>query len=145
MALDRSRKELPYLTGRMIAVVEHYAKEHFGPGTLSNMFTNPAIGINTFRRYIDRYDEYYQELKGVELPVTIPNEVIKGQLWIGYYHQKAEYEDTDRGGFRPNAGRPETGRTVKISITISPEAAEKISKIKNKSEYIDRLISKAGD
>ena len=145
MALDRSRKELPYITGRMIAVVEHYAKEHFGPGTLSNMFTHPAKGVNSFLRYIDISDEYYQELKDVELPVTIPNEVIKGQLWIGYYHQKSEYDHSEKGGFRPNAGRPETGRTVKISITISPEAAAKISKIKNKSEYIDNLIRKAGD
>lgn len=56
-----------------------------------------------------------------------------------------EYDHSEKGGFRPNAGRPETGRTVKISITISPEAAEKISKIKNKSEYIDKLIKKAGD
>jgi hypothetical protein len=145
MALDKNCKDLPYIAGRMIAITEHYAGKHFGPGTLSNMFTNPANGVNTFLRHIDTNDEYYQELKDIELPVTIPNEVVKGQLWIGYYHQKAEYEDTDRGGFRPNAGRPETGRTVKISITISPEAAEKISKIKNKSEYIDRLIRKAGD
>ena len=129
----------------MIAITEHYASNHFGPGTLSKMFAYPANGVCTFRRYIDPNDEYYRELQDIELPKSIPNEVVKGQVWVGYYHQKSEYESPDRGGFRPNAGRPETGRTIKISITISPEAAAKISKIKNKSEYIDNLIRKAGD
>lgn len=91
MALDRENRSLAYVTGRMIAIAEHYAGNKFGPGTISAMFTHPAHGIDVWRRYIDMDDEYYQELEGIQLPVTIANEVDKGQAWIGYYHQKAAY------------------------------------------------------
>lgn len=143
MALDRNCRAIPYIAGRMIAITEHYAGKKFGPNTLSNMFTHPAHGIDVFRRYIDENDEYYQELNDVEIPVTITNEVEKGQIWVGYYHQKAAYDDTTHGGYRPNSGRPATDRKVMLSVRISQEAADKIATVKNKAEFIDNLIKKS--
>lgn len=91
MALDRNNRNLPYVTGRMIAISEHYAGAKFGPGTIQSMFTHPAHGLDVWRRYIDTHDEYYQELAEISMPVTITNEIEKGQAWVGYYHQKAAY------------------------------------------------------
>ncbi len=91
MALDRTNRTAAYISGRMIAIAEHYAGKKFGPGTLSTMFTHPQHGVGVWRRYIDADDEYYQELAGEPLPVTTPNEVEKSKAWVGYYHQKAAY------------------------------------------------------
>lgn len=142
MALDKNNRDIPYVTGRMIAITEHYAGKKFGPNTLSNMFTHPAPGIDVFRRYIDENDEYFQELKDVQLPITTNTEVEKGQIWIGYYHQKAAYDDTTHGGYRPNSGRPATDRNIPITVRISKEAADKLATVKNKAEFIDNLIKK---
>lgn len=79
----------------MIAIAEHYAGNKFGPGTISDLFTHPAPGIDVWRRYIDTNDEYYQELTDIHLPVTTENVVLKSQAWIGYYHQKSAYR-TDK-------------------------------------------------
>ena len=46
------------------------------------------------------------------------------------------------GGYRPNSGRPATDRKVMLSVRISQEAADKISQVSNKSEFIDNLIKK---
>lgn len=48
----------------------------------------------------------------------------------------------NRGGARPNSGRPATGRTVTLSVKISKESAELLAPIPNKSEFIDSLIIK---
>ena len=45
-----------------------------------------------------------------------------------------------KSGIKFASGRPATGRTVAISVRISKQAAEILSKKKNKSEYIDFLI-----
>lgn len=39
-------------------------------------------------------------------------------------------------------GRPKTGRTHAISVRISQEAMEMLSRQHNKSEYIDELIKR---
>lgn len=93
MALDRQKRDLPYVSGRMIAIAEHYAGNKFGPNTLPTMFTHPAYGVDVWKGYIVATDEYYQELLGIPLPTTIRNEIDKGQAWIGYYHQKAAYSE----------------------------------------------------
>ena len=95
MALDRDNRQTYYVAGRMIAIAEHYAGNKFGPGTISDLFTHPAPGIDVWRRYIDTNDEYYQELTDIHLPVTTENVVLKSQAWIGYYHQKSAYR-TDK-------------------------------------------------
>lgn len=48
----------------------------------------------------------------------------------------------NRGGARPNSGRPATGRTFTLSVKISKESAELIAPIANKSEFIDSIIIK---
>ena len=138
MALDRTSTDKLYLTGRLIAITEHYASKHFGPGTLTSMFTNPAHGVDVFRRYIDKDDEYYNEIE-VALPTTVHNPD-RSKIWVGYYHQKAEYDDLTRGGTRLGAGRPHSPRQCSICIRISQEAYDFLSTIKKKSEYIDNLI-----
>lgn len=140
MALDRNNRQLPYVSGRMIAIIEHYAKSKFGPGTLSTMFTHPYQGLEVWGRYIDPYDEFYQDLQNVTLPVTMPNKVAESQAWVGYYHQKNAYDDTTRGGYRPGSGRPANDRSIPLSVRISPESNEKLKKVENKSAIIDELI-----
>lgn len=81
-----------YVTGRMIAIIEHYAAHKFGPNTLTNMFVHPAYGAQVFLRYVDTSDEYYKELADVELPVTVIGSVDEGKMMTGYYHQKAAYD-----------------------------------------------------
>ena len=49
---------------------------------------------------------------------------------------------SNRGGYRPNAGRKPTGRNNSLQIMISDEAKELLAGRKNKSEYIDYLIRK---
>ena len=44
-----------------------------------------------------------------------------------------------RGG-NHGGGRPRGERTVPLSIRITPEASSKLQAVKNKSEYIDKLI-----
>lgn len=44
------------------------------------------------------------------------------------------------GGARPGSGRPSNDRSVMIGARVSPEAAEKLKKVKNKSEFLDQLI-----
>lgn len=77
----------------MLAIVEHYAHGKFGPNTLSNGFSHPASVVDTFGKYIDTNDVFFEELKHIELPVTTKNEIYKSKMWIGYYHQKAAYRD----------------------------------------------------
>lgn len=74
----------------MIAIAEHYAKEHFGPNTISSMISTPRHYIGAFAQYIDKDDEYLKDIK-CEMPTSITNEIDKGMVWVGYYHQKAEY------------------------------------------------------
>lgn len=107
MALDRTCKDVPYMTGRLIAITEHYAGRHFGPNTLSNMYQHPAHGFDVFRRYIDQSDEYLQEIMatGLQIPITAKNEVEKGTMALGYYAQKAEYDATDKTSERQRIGR----------------------------------------
>jgi hypothetical protein len=142
MALDRNNRSMPYVAGRMIAIAEHYAGKKFGPGTVPNMFTHPAHGVDAWQRYIDTTDEYYQELVGLALPVTLANEVEKGQAWVGYYHQKAEYGDTQRGGMRLNSGRKSLGKKA-VTLKLSEASCDKLAQVQNKSEFVDELIKKA--
>lgn len=46
------------------------------------------------------------------------------------------------GGARPGSGRPSTNRKVAVSVRISPEAADKLKRVANKSEFLDNLIMK---
>lgn len=93
MALDKNNKDIAYIAGRMLAIVEYYAHGKFGPNTLSNGFSHPTSVVNTFGKYIDTNDVFFEELKHIDLPVTTKNEIDKSRMWIGYYHQKAAYSD----------------------------------------------------
>ena len=44
------------------------------------------------------------------------------------------------GGSRPGAGRRANDRKCMVLVRISPEAHEMLKPVRNKSEYIDRLI-----
>ncbi len=46
-----------------------------------------------------------------------------------------------RGGWR-GGGRPKGERTCPIALRISPEAKEKLSRVYNKSEWLDEMIKK---
>ena len=94
MALDRENRDNAYLTGRLIAVVEHYASKHFGPGTLSEAYNHPARLVEVFGRYIDRNDEYFREIDAVP-PVSVYTADEKSRMMVGYYHQRAVYDDAN--------------------------------------------------
>lgn len=97
MALDKNCKATPYLTGRVIAVVERYAGDKFGPGTLTTMISHPQHSVSVFLRYVDKDDAYYQELQNTELPATM-TPLEQGQVWVGYYHQKEAYDREETRG-----------------------------------------------
>ena len=48
--------------------------------------------------------------------------------------------DKKWGGYREGGGRPATDRNVTVTVRISQEAADKLKTVKNKSEFIDRII-----
>ena len=54
-----------------------------------------------------------------------------------------EAKKENRGGARPGSGRPKAGRSVTLSVRITPEAWEHLEKLTdNKSVYLDELIKK---
>ena len=91
MGLERDNRAIPYIVGRMIAITERYAGGKFGSNTIPDMISHPAHYIGAFAKYVDKADEYYQELSGEQLPGTLRKEAEKSQAWVGYYHQKSEY------------------------------------------------------
>lgn len=94
MALDRTNKDNAYLTGRLIAVTEHYAGKHFGPNTKNEMFSFPRRLTEVFSRYVDSNDEYYREIDAVP-PVSVYTADEKSRMMVGYYHQRAEYDNSN--------------------------------------------------
>ena len=94
MALDRENRDNAYLTGRLIAVVEHYASKQFGTGTLSEAYNHPARLVEVFGRYIDRNDEYFREIDAVP-PVSVYTADEKNRMMVGYHHQRAAYDNDD--------------------------------------------------
>lgn len=103
MALDRECKDIPYLTGRLIAITAHYAEKHFGPNTLGEMIKFPRRYIEAFWHYVDRNDPELSEID-VAPPVSLPTAAEQSQAWVGYYHQRAAY-DTDKTSERQRIGR----------------------------------------
>jgi hypothetical protein len=87
MGLNKDCKDMPYLTGRLIAVTEYYAEKHFGPSTLSEMFKYPKRYIGVFWRYVNHKDPLVMEI-GVEPMERLDNNE-QGQALVGYYHQRA--------------------------------------------------------
>lgn len=103
MALDRTCKDVPYMTGRLIAITAHYAEKHFGPNTLGEMMKYPRRYIEAFWHYVDRNDPEIAEID-MAPPVSMPTAAEQSQAWVGYYHQRAAY-DTDKTSERQRIGR----------------------------------------
>lgn len=103
MALDRTCKDVPYMTGRLIAITAHYAEKHFGPNTLGEMMKFPRRYIEAFWHYVDRNDPEIAEID-VAPPVAMPTAAEQSQAWVGYYHQRAAY-DADKTGERQRIGQ----------------------------------------
>ena len=103
MALDRTCKDVPYMTGRLIAITAHYAEKHFGPNTLGEMMKYPRRYIEAFWHYVDRNDPEIAEID-IAPPVSMPTAAEQSQAWVGYYHQRAVY-DTDKTSERQRVGR----------------------------------------
>lgn len=96
MALDRTCKDVPYMTGRLIAITAHYAEKHFGPNTLGEMMKYPRRYIEAFWHYVDRNDPEIAEID-VAPPVAMPTASEQSQAWVGY--------DTDKTSERQRIGR----------------------------------------
>jgi len=103
MALDRTCKDVPYMTGRLIAITAHYAEKHFGPNTLGEMMKYPRRYIEAFWHYVDAGDPELAEID-MAPPVSMPTAAEQSQAWVGYYHQRAAY-DADKTSERQRIGR----------------------------------------
>ena len=118
--MNTERKDMPYLVGRLIAITEHYASKHFGPGTLREMYKFPARYIDVFSKYVDNDDEFYKDVtSSMEEPIpTVAKITDKADMAMGYYAQKSLYDgekakesDRLRIGQRIAALRIERGMT----------------------------------
>lgn len=49
-------------------------------------------------------------------------------------------QNNNHGGARQGAGRKPNDRSVPLMVRVSPEAAQVLEGVRNKSEYIDDLI-----
>ena len=123
MALDRECKDMPYLTGRLIAITEHYAKKHFGPNTISEMFKFPKHGIEAFWRYVDKDDPDIDEI-GV-MPLERMDNTQQSQAWVAYYHQKAVY-NADRDD-KKQATRDRIGQRIATLRKLAGMSQEQLS------------------
>lgn len=103
MALDRTCKDVPYMTGRLIAITAHYAEKHFGPNTLGEMMKYPRRYIEAFWHYVDAGDPELAEID-MAPPVSMPTTAEQSQAWVGYYHQRAVY-DSDTAAERLRIGQ----------------------------------------
>jgi len=72
-----------------------------------------------------------------------PASIVRGRTLYSREGEAIAELVTTRGGSRNGAGRPETDRSISISVRISQEAYDKLKNIGNKSLYIDRLIKEA--
>lgn len=95
MALDRDNKAIHYIAGRAIAILERYSAHLWGPNTLTEAFTHPNQAYSLWRDYVDAGDQYIKDIDNINLPTSVAAAADKGQAWIGYYHQKAEYARYD--------------------------------------------------
>ena len=55
-----------------------------------------------------------------------------------------EKEKKGWGGARANSGRRPTGRTHQLQVRLSDEAYEVAQRVKNKTEWLNRLIIEDG-
>lgn len=121
MALDRTCKDVPYMTGRLIAITAHYAEKHFGPNTLGEMMKFPRRYIEAFWHYVDRNDPELSEID-MAPPVSMPTAAEQSQAWVGYYHQRAAY-DTDKTSERQRIGHDIAERRKSKGMTQQHLAA----------------------
>ena len=81
---------IAYTVGRAAATIERFAKEHFGPGTLPKLLSQPKYHIEeVFSRYVPL--DYWAEFASVDFPATLID-VQQGTAWIGYYHARADLD-----------------------------------------------------
>jgi DNA-binding XRE family transcriptional regulator len=84
--------DMAYTVGRAAALIESYAKKHFGPGTLTKLISQPRYHIGVFAKYVpaDAWDEFAE----VDFPASLVP-VQQGIAWIGYDHAKKELAEQD--------------------------------------------------
>ena len=50
--------------------------------------------------------------------------------------------DKNHGGRREGSGRRDLGRSVAVTVRISPEAKALLDTVANKSEWVDEMVKK---
>lgn len=86
-------------------------------------------------------EQFHAECKKWQQKGAAP--IVRGRKLIAYGETVAELVTSQRGGARVGAGRPAKPQTTPVCFRISPEAAEKLKLVENKSELINKLILKA--
>lgn len=83
---------IAYTVGRAAALIESYAKKHFGPGTLTKLISQPKYHIGVFAKYVPT--DAWGDFADIDFPDSlIP--VQQGTAWIGYDHAKKELTTKD--------------------------------------------------
>lgn len=92
MALDKNNKNVFYLLGRYVAVVERSNGVEFN----STQMHNIQQATETLMRYDRNVSNYTEERMQIMSNLSadgFPKKVLEdedgGRFWIGYYHQKA--------------------------------------------------------
>lgn len=92
MALDKANKDVFYLLGRYVAVVERSNNEFFNSSQMHNIQDN----TDNLMRYdhnklgfADVRQQIMSNLDATGWPKKVLADADGGRFWIGYYHQKA--------------------------------------------------------
>lgn len=133
LGLNKDCRDLPYLTGRLMGVVTHYAEKRYGPNTLGEMLKWPKRYIDIFMTYVNKKDPYLKEI--AVAPLDKMDTIQQGQAWIGYYHQLAAYDRDEREKYQSitdqlRALRKQRGMTQQ-------ELAEKIGQTQQRVAEIE--------
>lgn len=92
MALDKNNKDVFYLFGRYVAVVERSNNEFFNSAQMHNIQDDTANLMRYDRNKLG-FADVRQQIMGNLSAEGWPKKVLAdedgGRFWIGYYHQKA--------------------------------------------------------
>lgn len=104
--LDRQRTTLPYVTGRLVALVEsvhNLHKNEFGRVNMDLVFSNPSINISGHLASLkhckigkEKWEKELSEILCLVPAEGLPEEASvqeQSTMWVGYYHERKYIND----------------------------------------------------
>lgn len=92
MALDKTNKDVYYLLGRYVAVVERSNNKFFTSAQFHNIQDNTSNLVRydlNKTNFADVRQQIMSNLDATGWPEKVLADADGGRFWIGYYHQKA--------------------------------------------------------